>query len=120
MENIDFKFPPSIQSDLFNYLKPEQQAQMKPILRIIKRPYQEQLCVALLDYLEGNGFQPLDQPALNKFQQTIIETCNLNPLTEHQPKSIGTIMKQLKQKYFPDARPLEQSAGYQAMMKGEL
>ena len=40
-----FTFPPSIQSDLFNYLKPEQQEAIKPILRVLKKP------AAMLDFL---------------------------------------------------------------------
>ena len=76
----DFVFPPSIQSDLFNYLKPEQQEKLKPILRIVKRPYQVMLCEALLDYLEGNGIQQIDEPVLDKIQRNIIEVCNLRPL----------------------------------------
>ena len=75
-----FTFPPSIQSDLFNYLKPEQQETLKPILRIVKRPYQAILCEALLDYLEGNGIQQIDEPMLDKIQRNIIEVCNLRPL----------------------------------------
>lgn len=47
-----FQFPPSIQSDLFNYLKPEQQEYIKPILRVMKKPAQEELCTLLLDYME--------------------------------------------------------------------
>ena len=76
----NFTFPPSIQSDLFNYLKPEQQDTLKPILRIIKRPYQAMLCEALLDYLEGNGIQQIDEPVLDKIQRNIIEVCDLRPL----------------------------------------
>ena len=76
----DFVFPPSIQSDLFNYLKPEQQEKLKPILRIVKRPYQVTLCIALLDCLEGNGIQPIDNPMLDMIQRIIIEACNLRPL----------------------------------------
>ena len=76
----DFVYPPSVQGDLFNYLKPEQQETLKPILRIIKRPYQAMLCAALLDYLEGNGIQPLDNPMLDLIQYIIIEACNLRPL----------------------------------------
>ena len=75
-----FTFPPSIQSDLFNYLKPEQQETLKPILRIVKRPYQAILCEALLDYLEGNGIQQIDEPMLDKLQKRIIEVCHLRPL----------------------------------------
>lgn len=48
-----FVFPPSIQSDLFNYLKPEQQDFIKPILRVLKKPAQEELCCMLLDYMES-------------------------------------------------------------------
>ena len=77
----DFVFPQSIQSDLFDYLKPEQQEILKPILRIIKRPYQAMLCGALLDYLEGNGIQPIGSPMLDKLQKRIIEECKLRPLT---------------------------------------
>ena len=76
----DFVYPPSVQGDLFNYLKPEQQETLKLILRIIKRQYQTMLCVALLDYLEGNGIQPLDNPMLDLIQRIIIEACNLRPL----------------------------------------
>lgn len=47
-----FEFPPSIQSDLFNYLKPEQQEYIRPILRMMKKSAQEQLCTSLLDYME--------------------------------------------------------------------
>ena len=75
-----FTFPPSAQSDLFNYLKPEQQEAIKPILRIIKRPYQVMLCEALLDYLEGNGIQQIDEPVLDKLLKRIIEVCKLRPL----------------------------------------
>ena len=76
----DFVYPPSVQGDLFNYLKPEQQETLKPILRIVKRPYQVMLCETLLDYLEGNGIQQIDEPMLDKLQKRIIEVCNLRPL----------------------------------------
>ena len=75
-----FVYPPSVQGDLFNYLKPEQQETLKLILRIIKRPYQVMICEALLDYLEGNGTQPIGNPMLDKLQKRIIEVCNLRPL----------------------------------------
>ena len=90
-----FSFPSSVQSDLFGYLKPHQQAIIRPYLRLIKRPYQEKLCVSLLDYLEGNGLTELQQPVLNRMQNHIIDVCNLHPLTSREPKSIGTIIKQL-------------------------
>ena len=76
----DFVYPPSVQGDLFNYLKPEQQETLKPILRIIKRSYQAMLCEALLDYLEGNGIQSIGSPMLDKLQNRIIEECKLRPL----------------------------------------
>ena len=76
----DFVYPPSVQGDLFNYLKPEQQETLKFILRIIKRPYQAMICEALLDFLEGNGIQQIDEPVLDKIQRNIIEVCNLRPL----------------------------------------
>lgn len=44
--------PSTLQGDLFNYLKPEQQEAVKPILRNLKKRSQEELCCALLDYME--------------------------------------------------------------------
>lgn len=59
--NTTFQFPPSVQSDLFNYLKPEQQEFIKPILRVLKKPAQTELCCSLLDYLEsGEVIAPED------------------------------------------------------------
>lgn len=115
MEKVTFTFPASVQSDLFNYLKPAQRKAIRPFLQIIKRPYQEKLCISLMDYLEGNGLNPISQPVLRFLQQQIIEECSLHPLTTphsvrdteshempdqvrhevHQPKSIGTLIKQL-------------------------
>lgn len=95
MEKTTFSFPPSVQSDLFNYLKPHQREAMKPYLRIVKRPYQEKLCVSLLDYLEGKGLDSFSEPVLAMLQETIVQECNLRPLTTRQPKSIGTIIKQI-------------------------
>ena len=88
-------FAPSVQSDLCNYLKPHQQATLRPYLRLIKRPYQEQLCTSLLDYLEGHGLDELQQPVLRSLQHHIIEVCNIHPLTSRQPKSLGTVIRQL-------------------------
>ena len=93
-EDAKFTFAPSVQSDLFNYLKPQQRAALRPYLRLIKRPYQEKLCVTLLDYLEGHGLEPLTEPVLRRLQDHIIEVCNLHPLTSRQPKSIGTAIRQ--------------------------
>lgn len=94
-KDATFTWSPSVQSDLFSYLKPQQQAILKPYLRIIKRPYQEKLCVSLLDYLEGHGLDNLTEPVLHHLQSHIIEVCHLHPLTTRQPKSVGTIIKQL-------------------------
>ena len=94
-EKATFEFGPSVQSDLFGYLKPQQREALRPYLRIIKRPYQEQLCTSLLDYLEGHGLDELQQPVLRSLQHHIIEVCNIHPLTSRQPKSIGTILKQM-------------------------
>ena len=93
-EKKTFEFAPSVQSDLFNYLKPHQRAAIKPYLRLIKRDYQEKLCISLLDYLEGHGLEPLSEPVLNRLQTHIIEDCRLHPLTSRGPKSIGTVISQ--------------------------
>ena len=95
MKKETFTFPASVQSDLFNYLKPAQRKAIRPFLQIIKRPYQEKLCISLMDYLEGNGLNPISQPVLRFLQNQIIEECQLHPLTSRAPKSIGTIIKQL-------------------------
>lgn len=47
-----FKFPPCPQMDLYNYLKPEQQEVIRPILRGMKKSHQVELCIMLLDYME--------------------------------------------------------------------
>ena len=94
-KDATFTFPDSVQSDLFNYLKPAQRKAIRPFLQIIKRPYQEKLCISLMDYLEGNGLNPMSQPILRFLQQQIVEECCLHPLTSRQTKSIGTIIKQL-------------------------
>ena len=51
-------FPPSVQSELFAYLRHEQQEFVKPILRILKKPTQMELCTALIDYLETGIPEP--------------------------------------------------------------
>jgi len=57
-EDTTFTWPHSIQSDLFNYLKPEQQEFVRPILRVLKKPAQAELCCSLLDYLESGEIIP--------------------------------------------------------------
>ena len=102
-KDAKFTFAPSVQSDLFNYLKPAQRKAIRPFLQIIKRPYQEKLCISLMDYLEGNGLNPISQPVLRFLQNQIIEECGLHPLSlnshpssinRREPKSIGTIIRQ--------------------------
>lgn len=48
----------SVQADLFNYLKPKQKEFIKPLLRVLKKQAQEELCTALLDYLESGVIIP--------------------------------------------------------------
>lgn len=90
-EKAPFSFPESVQSDLFGYLKPHQQAVLKPYLRLIKRPYQEKLCISLMDYLEGHDLEPLNEPVLRQLQAHIIVACDLHPLaiphSERDPHS---------------------------------
>lgn len=57
-QNIHFQFPPSVQSDLWNYLRPEQREFIQPILRVLKKPAQEELCCSLLDYMESGEVLP--------------------------------------------------------------
>ena len=94
-ERKTFEFAPSVQSDLFNYLKPHQRASIKPYLRLLKRDYQEKLCISLMDYLEGHELEPMEEPILRMLQNQIIDVCNLRPLTSHEPKSIGDLIHQL-------------------------
>ena len=42
----------SMQVFLFDYLTEEQQQAVRPILRVLKREAQEELCAALIDYME--------------------------------------------------------------------
>lgn len=99
------QFPPSVQSDLFNYLRPEQQEFVKPILRILKKPAQEELCCALLDYLEsGEVIPPADISLGGMFyyitragmtEDDPKDRRILRPLHYREPKHIGTIIKQM-------------------------
>ena len=84
-KDATFTFPDSVQSDLFNYLKPAQRKAIRPFLQIIKRPWQEKICISLMDYLEGNGLNPISQPVLRFLQQQIIEECGIHPLTSSHP-----------------------------------
>jgi hypothetical protein len=55
--NNNMEPAPSVQSTLFSYLKPAQQEYVKPLLRVLKKKAQEELCVALLDYMETGKFE---------------------------------------------------------------
>lgn len=99
-------YPPSTQVDLFNYLKPHQREAIRPYLRIVKPQYQDQLCVSLLDYLEGHGLSELQQPVLNMLQEEIVRECGIRPLTSSRfkvqgSKTIGDLVRQL----FPSLNP---------------
>ncbi len=106
-------FPPSVQVDLFNYLKPQQREDLRPYLRLIKPQYQEKLCVSLLDYLEGHGLTTLSEPVLQMLQEHIVAVCRLRPLTSsrfkvqgsNEPKSLRTIIKQLFPGLIPSCAP---------------
>lgn len=111
----NFEFPPSIQSDLWNYLKPEQQEQMKPILRVLKKPAQYELCCSLLDYMEsGEVLPPSDLTLAAIFmyltREGIADELHLDsgkaiirPLrvTGSQPVHVSEIVK----KIFPSFKP---------------
>lgn len=49
---LDFRPFPTVQSQLFDYLRKEQQEYVRPVLRAFKKKMQVRLCVALLDYME--------------------------------------------------------------------
>ena len=86
---------------------------MKPILRVLKKPAQEELCVALIDYLETgipeppvtfnlgvifmyiiHGCEPKgSDPADRKFLYPLRTDANDSRM--YEPKSIGTIIKQI-------------------------
>jgi len=52
MRNIKNDQEFTFQSALFGYLTPEQQIFVRPVLRTLKRWAQDELCCALLDYME--------------------------------------------------------------------
>ena len=121
-KDTNFQFPPSPQSDLFNYLRPEQQEFVKPILRVLKKPAQEELCVALIDYLETGipeppvtfnlgvifmyiihgcepkGSDPADRKFLYPLRTDARFRTNANDSRVYEPKHIGTIIKQILNK----------------------
>lgn len=67
-------YPWSFQMDLFEYLTPEQQMAVRPILRVLKKPAQVELCCALLDYLEQGIILPPDNLLLWAAFNTLTNT----------------------------------------------
>ena len=57
----------SFQSTLFDYLNEEQREKIRPILRVLKKPAQVDLCVSLLDYLEAGLVDPPTRIPLRGF-----------------------------------------------------
>lgn len=116
-----FNFPPSIQGYLWNYLKPQQQEFIKPVLRILKKPAQEELCCSLIDYMEsGNPVPPTDFTLAALFMYLTREGMDedndpndvriIRPLTTNkrvkQPQHISEILKQIFPSFKNNARVL--------------
>lgn len=77
----DFQYPPSVQNDLIQYLKPKQQSRMRAILRVFKKGAQVELSVCLLDYLEtGNPVPPENNPMLIAIFWHIVNNEIIRPL----------------------------------------
>lgn len=60
----DFQYPPSVQNDLIQYLKPKRQKRMRAILRMLKKGAQAELAVCLLDFLETDNPVPPEKNAM--------------------------------------------------------
>lgn len=112
----DFVFPPSVQVDLFNYLKEEQKEFIKPILRILKKPAQEELCCSLLDYIESGEVIPPSElitgtlffyitRAGGQFKDDPSDKKILRPLhyRSHAPMKVGEIIN----RFFPHLKHSE-------------
>lgn len=80
MKATDFNYPDSPQSDLFQMLKEEQRNYLQPILRILKKHYQEELCIALLDYLETGIPEPPYTHEVAILFHFVIERAEIRPL----------------------------------------
>lgn len=115
----DFQFPASVQSALFNYLKPEQQEFMKPILRVLKKRGLEELCTSLLDYLEtGEVIPPTDALFFyitrsgGEFKDNPADKRILRPLHYriHSPIKVGEIIN----RFFPNLK--SQWGGFMGMV----
>ncbi len=55
----------SYQSALFGYLTPKQQMAVRPVLRIFKKWAQDELCCALMDYIEKGEETAFDNVMLD-------------------------------------------------------
>ena len=78
-----FSYPPSVQSDLFYLLKEEQRAYLQPILRVMKKAYQVELCVALLDFLQTGIPDPPYTHEVAVLFHFVIERAELHPLVSN-------------------------------------
>ena len=107
-----FQWPNSVQVDLFNYLKDEQKEFIKPILRVLKKPAQEELCCMLLDYMEsgevimsndvvvGGMFNYLTRYNMPEFPA--LDKKIIRPLhyRSHAPQKIGELIN----RFFPSLK----------------
>lgn len=80
---MDFQYPPSVQADLFNYLKPEQQQKMRGILRTLKKEAQVELSICLIDYMETAQYIAPSNPLLAQIFHHIIDKEIVRPLAIH-------------------------------------
>ena len=75
-------FSPSVQMNLFQYLKPHQQMRIRPILRVLKEPAQVILATSLLDYMEtGISIPPEENGVLRHLYLHIVNNGIVKPLT---------------------------------------
>lgn len=75
-------FSPSVQMNLFQYLKPHQQMRIRPILRVLKEPAQAILATSLLDYMEtGISIPPEENGVLRHLYLHIVNNGIVKPLT---------------------------------------
>lgn len=73
-------YPPSVQDNLFQYLRPRQRKKVRAILRVLNKKAQSDLVVQLLDYLEtGQPFPPEDD-TLSIIYLHMIKTEIIRPL----------------------------------------
>lgn len=111
----EFKFPPSVQSDLFAKLTPRQQIETANVFRHIKKGSQVQLAYVLLDYIEDAVIPDFQDDEMVLAASFVSLTCHgmeekapwaIRPFQNdkdaqkhenHQPRKIGDIIKE----FFP-------------------